>query len=219
MRVGGIVVVVAPTTTLAEVHDHAGNVAAAGLQLLHRVLQLLAVHVVLAHQHKDGVHAGAQHGRVHEGAHGRRVEDHVVVGGAHLLQQAAEALGAQDVRRVGDVRLRVQEVQVGRARGHHHLPQRQAAAHDGVDAVLRVHAQHARHAAAAHVALHQKAGLAAGGDGLAQAGRDEGLALVGHGAGERDQLVRVVHAHEADVGEQRLGGVLHVLIRLDHLLV
>lgn len=200
-------VVAVALAKVAAVHDHAGEVAVGSSELVHGLLELRPLDKVLARDEQHGIDLGAQDGRIHEGGHGRRVEDHIVKAAARVVQEALEVVRVEDVRGVGNVRLGIQEVEVLGGRAHGGLLERDLAGHHGVDAVLRVHANAGRHAAAAHVALNEERGGAGGGDGRGDVHRDEGLALVGDRGRDGKDMHGVVDAHEANVGEEGLRGV------------
>ena len=119
-----------------------------------------------------------------------------------------EALGAQDVHRVGNVGLGVKEPDVAGGRAYHGVVKVNLSGEHGVDAIAGVGAQSGRKGAAAHVALHDEHVLAAGGKRLGEVGGDGGLALGGDGRRHHDGADGVVHGGKADVGCERLDGVL-----------
>ena len=146
--------------------------------------------------------------RVDERAHGRRIEDDVLEGLAQGLHEATEALGRDDVRRVGDMRLGVEEVEVLLAGLDDRLLDGHLLGKDRIEPSARAGADHVRKGAAAHVALDEDHVLAARRDGLGKVERYGGLALVGRRRREGDDADGVVDAGEADVRQQGLGGVL-----------
>ena len=209
LGVAAVVAVVAQTVVLAAVEDGADDVGVRLLELREGRDHVVAADEVLAHHEHRCVGDRSQHGGVDEGAERRGVHDDVAELAAQALEQAAEALGRHDVGGVGDVGLGVQEPEVLRARGGHGLCDVRLAGEHVVDAVEAVPAQARREGAPAHVALHDQDALAAGGEGLGELDGDEGLALPRDGGGHHDAGDRVVHGREADVGRERLGGVLY----------
>ena len=80
-----------------------------------------------------------------------------------------EAARGEDVHRVGDVGLGIQEPEAGLApHGNHGLVQRRLSGEHAVDAVARVRAKHAGEGTSAEVALDDENVLAARGEGAGE---------------------------------------------------
>ena len=106
------------------------------------------------------------------------------------------------------MRLAIEQVHAGRGGLDRGVVQLGLPGKHRVDARLSVGADHVREAAAPKVAVNEKDFLSAGGERLGQRVRDRGLALVGDGGGDADDVHRVIHRGEPDICDEGLDGVL-----------
>ena len=92
-----------------------------------------------------------------------------------------EALRLQKICRIGNARLCIEEVEIGRARRDHCFLDGVMSRKDGIEAVPAVDTQSIRKGTAAHVAFDHKNRRSACSKCLAQTGGDGRLALGGDG--------------------------------------